>query len=114
MICGVRLRLGMLCARISREHEDDDHQQDQTNPGQSASRASAQDAAWARTSWIQNNMLRWGWSSYKLTKGVWAGGLQKLHFHLGPVMKQHLPWQWRPWMHQTPLVVKKWWKNICQ
>lgn len=51
------------------------------------------------TDWIRSNVFRWG-------NGSWKGG-SGLHFHLGPVMKYHLPYQIKTWYYHTKSIIMK-------
>ncbi len=49
-------------------------------------------------SFIRNNVFRWGIGNWK-QGGKWIRN--KVHFHLAPAMKHHLPYQFRSWFHHS-------------
>ncbi len=66
----------------------------------------------AAGTYITNNIFRWG------TRAVYREGKKMvekgLHCHIGPkeLMKHHLPYQWKTWMHHAKGKLTRWWSSL--
>ncbi len=57
-------------------------------------------------SWIRNRAFRWGIGNYNLPSGRAARGIQRLHIHLGPAMRYHLPADIRTWYYHSRSIIR--------